>query len=116
MAKSTIRNTRDGLVKRNYYSSTTSFQAAMGETNAVYLGGTIDAKIKNAINSLASSGIMYASNNGPAYGIAWMKVSASYYGGIVFGYQWVGPHNNNQGNGLALFWYANGGHNILTFT
>lgn len=85
--RSVIRNHSAGLTKRSVYTSKTGFQNALGESSSVYLGGTLDAKVKNSISSLAQSGVMYASNGGPAYGILWIKVSASYYGGNVFGYR-----------------------------
>ena len=72
--------------QRRVYTSTTGFQNALGESTALYIGGTLDAKVKNQISSLAQSGIMYASNGGPGYGVLWMKVSASYYSGILFTY------------------------------
>lgn len=87
MAVSYLEDRNLELTQVYKYTSATGFQNALGEASNIYIGGTLDAKIRDQINSLAQSGIMYASNGGPGYGIIWMKASASYYGGFAFSYQ-----------------------------
>ena len=73
-------------IKKKVYRSKVGFRDALGESSTLYMGGMLDAKVRDIIGSYGAASVNYLSNGGPAFGVLLMKVNASYYGGIVFGY------------------------------
>ena len=87
------------------YASTISFQDIdpYNKTSAVYLGGTLDAKIHQLIDSFeVGMSINHISNGGPIISAVLDKTSNDYYCGIAWGY-----HNAIKRT-VWLFIYYNG--------